>query len=85
MRHRNLPAEKKPKKGELTPGEKRHNRALSRIRVRVEHSIGGAKRARIVKETLRNTKANFSDSAMELACSLNNLRVRQRTRRLRKL
>jgi len=53
--------------------------------VRVEHSIGGAKRARVVKETLRNTKQNFSDVAMELACGLQNLRVRQRKRRLRKL
>ena len=53
--------------------------------MRVEHSISGAKRARIVKETLRNTKANFSDVAMELACGLHNLRVRQRKRRLRKL
>jgi hypothetical protein len=58
---------------------------LSRVRVRVEHSIGGAKRSRIVKDTLRNTKHNFSDLAMELACSLHNLRVRQRKRRLRKL
>jgi hypothetical protein len=58
---------------------------LARTRVRVEHSISGAKRARIVKETLRNTKSNFSDLAMELACGLHNLRVRQRKRRLRKL
>lgn len=53
--------------------------------MRVEHSIGGAKRARIVKDILRNTKDNFSDLAMELACGLHNLRVRERKRRLRKL
>jgi DDE superfamily endonuclease len=76
---------KKPKQGELTPGEKRHNRHLTRLRVRAEHSIGGVKRVRVVKDTLHNTKANFSDLAMELACGMHNLRVRQRKRRLRKL
>lgn len=58
---------------------------MSRIRVRVEHSLAGAKRARVLKETLRNFRSNFSDSVMELGCGLHNLRVRQRKRRLRKL
>ena len=53
--------------------------------MRVEHSLAGAKRARVLKETLRNYKANFSDLAMELGCSLQNLRVRERKRHLRKL
>jgi len=53
--------------------------------VRVEHSLAGVKRARVLKETLRNYRANFSDLAMELGCSLHNLRVRERKRRLRKL
>lgn len=53
--------------------------------MRVEHSLAGAKRARVLKETLRNYKANFSDLVMELGCSLHNLRVQQRKRRLRKL
>ncbi len=55
------------------------------MRVRVEHSIGGSKRARIAKDILRNTKPHFSDLAMELACGLHNLRIRQRKRRLRRL
>ena len=58
---------------------------MSHIRVRVEHSLAGAKRARVLKETLRNFKSNFSDLAMELGCSLHNLRVLVRKRRLRKL
>ncbi len=53
--------------------------------MRVEHSLAGAKRIRVLKDTLRNFKANFSDSAMEVGCSLQNLRVRTRKRRLRKL
>ena len=63
--------------------EKRHNRALARIRVRVEHALAGVKRARIVKEMLRNTKAQFSDLVMAVACGLHNLRVQVRKRRLK--
>jgi hypothetical protein len=53
--------------------------------VRVEHSLAGTKRIRVLKETLRNYKANFSDLAMELGCDFQNLRVSVRRRRLRKL
>lgn len=53
--------------------------------MRVEHSLAGVKRVRVLKETLRNYKADFSDLAMELGCDLHNLRVRVRKRRLRKL
>ncbi|MBI5032745.1 MAG: hypothetical protein HZB51_19650 [Chloroflexi bacterium] len=67
----------------MRPADKRRNRRISRVRVRVEHAIAGVKRARIVKDVLRNRKANFSDSAMEIACSLQNWRVRYRKRRLR--
>jgi hypothetical protein len=74
---------KKPRKGELRPAEKRRNRRISRVRVRVEHAIAGVKRARIVKDVLRNRKVDFSDLVMELACSLQNWRVRYRRRRLR--
>lgn len=76
---------KKPRNGELRPGEKRHNRHLARTRVPVEHSRAGVERARVLKDTLRNYRTNFSDLAMELGCSLHNLRVRVRKRRLRKL
>jgi len=50
--------------------------------VRVEHALAGVKRARIVKDVLRNTKAQFSDLAMAVACGLHNLRVQVRKRRL---
>jgi hypothetical protein len=55
------------------------NRRLSRIRVRVEHALAGVKRSRSVKDVLRNTKDNYSDLAMEVACGLHNLRVERRT------
>ena len=70
-----MPAEKKPRGGCLTDEEKERNRELSRVRVRVEHSLAGVKRSRSVKDVLRNTKDDFSDLAMAAACGLHNLRV----------
>jgi hypothetical protein len=75
---------KKPPGRELTATEKRTNRKLSRIRVKVEHALSGAKRCRIVKDILRNTKEGVSDSVMEAACGLHNLRVEKRHRRLKR-
>jgi hypothetical protein len=72
---------KKPRGRALTPGEKRHNRALSRIRLRVEHALSGVKRCRIVKDTLRNTAAHFSDRVIVIACGLHNLRRQHPHRR----
>ena len=59
------------------------DRKLARIRVKVEHALSGVKRSRMVKDVLRNTKEGVSDSAMEAACGLHNLRVRSRKRRLK--
>ena len=63
---------------ELTEVEKLTNCKLSQVRVRVEHAISGVKRSRIVKDVFRNTKDNFSDLVMVIACGLHNLRVQQR-------
>jgi hypothetical protein len=71
-------AEKKPRKKELTVKEKERNRKMSKVRVKVEHAISGVKRSRIVKDVLRNTKGDFSDLVMVIACSLHNLRVDHR-------
>jgi len=67
----------------LTPAEKRTNRKLARVRVRGEHALSGVKRARVVKDVLRNTKEGFSDLAMVIACGLHNLRIHTRMRALR--
>src|SRR5205814_624295 len=75
---------KKPPRGELTAAEKRTNRKLARIRVKVEHALSGVKRCRLVKDVLRNTKEGVSDAAMEAACGLHNLRVQNRKRRLKR-
>ena len=70
---------KKPRGGELTPAEKQQNAAISRVRIVVEHVIGGIKRCRIVKDVFRNTKEGFDDAVMEIACGLHNLRIAFRT------
>jgi DDE superfamily endonuclease len=66
---------KKPKQRQLTAEDKFLNRIFAAARIQVEHVIAGVKRCRIVKDTLRNTKAGFSDLVIEVACSLHNLRM----------
>jgi DDE superfamily endonuclease/Helix-turn-helix of DDE superfamily endonuclease len=70
---------KKPRGRELTPEEEEANRLISRIRVQVEHSIGGIKVFRIVQDTFRNIKEGFVDLVMETTCGLFNLRLASRS------
>lgn len=65
---------KKPPKGELTPQEKASNQAISRKRVRIEHSIGGAKVFHIARDVFRNRRSEYVDLSFETACGLHNLR-----------
>ena len=65
---------KKPPKGELTPEEKATNQAISRLRVRIEHSIGGAKVFHIARDVFRNRRDDYVDLSFETACGLHNLR-----------
>lgn len=60
---------------ELTQIDKFLNKLISRVRIVVENVISGVKRCRIVKDELRLTKVNISDTVMEIACGLHNLRV----------
>lgn len=70
---------KKPRGRELTPEQKESNRLISRIRVQVEHSVGGIKVFRIVHDIFRNIKEGFVDLVMETACGLFNLRLASRS------
>ncbi len=69
---------KKPKGGELTPEEEEKNSLISRIRVVVEHVISGIKRVKIVSDVFRNTKDEYDDLVMSIACGLHNLRTDHR-------
>ena len=44
---------KKKQKEELTQQQKSRNKEISKIRIKVEHSIGGLKRFRILSDRLR--------------------------------
>lgn len=70
-----MAAQKKPKGRPLADGDKVLNGFLSSARIVVEHTLSGVKRARSVKDVLRNTKDGFSDLVMEVACALHNFRV----------
>lgn len=66
--------QKKPKGKPLAPWWKKINRAISSIRIGVEHVISGIKRCHIVSDLFRNFKKGFDDRVMEVACGLHNLR-----------
>lgn len=66
---------KKPRGQELSSADKARNPLIARLRVRIEHVIAGIKRSRIVKDLFRNTKADYDDLVMEVACGLHNLRA----------
>jgi hypothetical protein len=69
---------KKPRGGELTPLEQATNCAISSIRIRIEHAIGGVKRYRIVKDKIRLLKDGIRDTIMETCCGLHNFRLQYR-------
>jgi hypothetical protein len=66
---------KKPRGQALAPADSFLNALLSSARIVVEHTLSGVKRCHIVKDVFRNTKAAFTDTVMEVACALHNLRV----------
>jgi hypothetical protein len=70
--------QKTPRGGELTPPEKASNRRMSSIRIRIEHAIGGVKRYRMVKDTMRLLKDGLRDTVMETWCGLHNFRLQYR-------
>jgi hypothetical protein len=70
---------KKPPGRELTPLEKAANRAISSIRIRSEHAIGGVKRDRIVKDQRRLLKDGIRDTSMETCYGLHNFRLQYRS------
>jgi hypothetical protein len=70
---RTYQAKKRPPIGALMAKEKATNQAISRIRVVVEHSIGGAKVFHIARDVFRNRRTNHVDLSFKTACELHNL------------
>ena len=67
---------KKPRKSKKNPDpklsdeQKAANKALSQVRIFVEHAIGGMKRYNILVHVFRNHKANFEDDAIGICAGL---------------
>lgn len=64
---------KRSKNKPLTPDEKEYNRALSRVRVKVEHKIRQLKVFRILKEQYRNRRKGFG-IAINIVAGIVNMR-----------
>ena len=71
---------KKPRGKALTEQDKEENRIKSRERVVVEHSIGGMKVWRCVREICRSTSYERRDTLTWLAAGLHNFRLRHRNK-----
>jgi hypothetical protein len=67
---------KKPRKSkknlnpQLSDEQKATNRALSQVRIFIEHAIGGMKRYNILVHVFRNRKADFEDDAVGICAGL---------------
>lgn len=69
---------KKPRHRGLSEVDKRYNRLLASVRVKVEHVMAGLKRIRIVKEKIRLHGEQIRDSVMLIVCGLHNLKIAHR-------
>lgn len=72
---------KKPRKSKTNPDSKltveqrAENRAVSQIRIFIEHAIGGMKRFGILVQRFRNRKENFEDDSVGICAGLWNLNL----------
>jgi len=70
---------KKPRKSHKNPNpqlseeQRAANTALSRVRIFIEHAIGGMKRSNILVHTFRNRIENFEDDVIGVCAGLWNL------------
>lgn len=73
---------KKPRKSKKNPApelnqtQKEENRAVSQIRIFVEHAIGGMKRFGILVQSFRNRKDDFVDDVVAISAGLWNFLCR---------
>ena len=69
---------KKPPKKELSIVKKQLNKALSSLRVKVEHAFAGIKRLKIIRNKIRLKGYDRRERVMRIAVALHNLRTRLR-------
>jgi hypothetical protein len=63
----------KPPNPQLSDEQKAANTVLSRVRIFIEHAIGGMKRSNILVHTFRNRIKHFEDDAIGIGAGLWNL------------
>ena len=73
--HKKPPKSKANPNPELTAEQRAENRAVSQIRIFVEHAIGGMKRFNILVQRFRNRKENFDDDSVGICAGLWNLNL----------
>ena len=61
---------KKPRKAELSVGQKAGNQQVSSGRIPVEHAIGGLKRYRYLSDRLRTHKVSLYESALVVCAGI---------------
>lgn len=69
---------KKPKKKKLGTVKKQINRAMSKLRVKIEHVFAGLKRLRMLKEKIRIPSYAKRQTIVKIAAAIHNLRVEHR-------
>jgi len=66
---------KKPREQELGAVKKQINRAMSKLRVKIEHVFAGLKRLRMLKEKIRIPSYSKRQIIVKIAAAIHNLRV----------
>lgn len=67
---------KKPRKRELSESAQYQNKEKSKERIKVEHSIGGLKRYRILSERLRHHDIQLYNDIIEVCAGLWNFNIK---------
>ena len=70
---------KKPRGGSLTPVQKQLNKAISSLRVKVEHAFAGMKRLKMIKNKIRIPCYQKRQRIVKIAAAIHNLRIAFRT------
>jgi hypothetical protein len=73
--HKKPPKSKTNPHPELTAEQRAENRAVSQVRIFVEHAIGGMKRFNILVQRFRNRKEHFEDDSVGVCAGLWNLNL----------
>ena len=70
--------QKNPPGGERTPPAQAAHRAISSIRSRLEHAMGGVRRYRLVKDKSRRWKDGMRETILETCGGLHSFRLQYR-------